>query len=74
MGSDECDPCAEAAVTAAEGDAEVAERIAAMGNLLAHVGLHVSMAAEAGEYTMRDVVVEAIERVKKDDNTETTAE
>ena len=57
---------AEAAVTAAEDDADAVERVAAMGDLLAHVGLHVSMAAEAGEYTMRDVVVQAIKRVNRD--------
>ena len=57
---------AAAAVAAAELDADPNTRAAAMGRLLAHLSLHVSMAAEGGEFAMRDVVAFAIETVEND--------
>lgn len=55
---------AAAAVAAAETDADPSERSASLGRLLAHVGLHVAVAAEVGEFAMRDVVGEAVEHVR----------
>ena len=52
------------AVRCAEADADPEERARAMGRLLAHASLHISMASEAGEYAMRDVVRHAIEAVR----------
>ena len=56
----------EAAADAAARDAAAEERAATLGRLQAAVALHVSMAAEAGEFTMRDVVREAIAVVRED--------
>jgi hypothetical protein len=56
----------EAAANAAAEDADAEERAATLGRLQAAVALHVSMAAEAGEFTMRDVVREAIAVVRED--------
>lgn len=56
----------EAAANAAAVDADAEERAATLGRLQAAVALHVSMAAEAGEFTMRDVVREAIAVVRED--------
>lgn len=56
----------EAASNAAAEDADAEERAATLGRLQAAVALHVSMAAEAGEFTMRDVVREAIAVVRED--------
>ena len=53
------------AVRRAEEDADPEDRARAMGRLLAHVCLHVSMASEAGEYAMRDVVRHAVEAVRE---------
>lgn len=53
------------AVRCAEDDADPEDRARAMGRLLAHVSLHVSMASEAGEYAMRDVVRHAVEAVRE---------
>jgi uncharacterized protein YabN with tetrapyrrole methylase and pyrophosphatase domain len=53
------------AARAAEEDADPEVRARAMGRLLAHVSLHVSMASEAGEYAMRDVVRHAIATVRE---------
>ena len=53
------------AARAAEEDADPEARARAMGRLLAHVSLHVSMASEAGEYAMRDVVRHAIATVRE---------
>ncbi len=53
------------AVKLAEDDADPEDRARAMGRLLAHVALHVSMASEAGEYAMRDVVKHAVEAVRE---------
>ena len=53
------------AVRRAEDDADPEDRARAMGRLLAHVCLHVSMASEAGEYAMRDVVRHAVEAVRE---------
>ena len=53
------------AARAAEEDADPETRARAMGRLLAHVSLHVSMASEAGEYAMRDVVRHAIATVRE---------
>ena len=56
----------EAASNAAAEDADAEERAATLGRLQAAVALHVSMAAEAGEFSMRDVVREAIAVVRED--------
>ena len=56
----------ESAANAAAEDADAEERAATLGRLQAAVALHVSMAAEAGEFTMRDVVREAIAVVRED--------
>ena len=54
-----------AAAIAAENDADSATRKETLGALLAALSLHVAMAAEQGEFTMADVVVEATKRVRK---------
>ena len=72
LAADHADPAAvealraaaEEAVRCAEADADPEERARAMGRLLAHASLHVSMASEAGEYAMRDVVRHAVEAVR----------
>ena len=48
---------------AADADADVRKKT--LGDLLAAVALHVAMASEAGEFTMRDVVLEAARDVRK---------
>ena len=50
---------------AAESDAEADRRKKTLGDALAAVSLHVAMASEAGEFTMRDVVLEAAREVRK---------
>jgi tetrapyrrole methylase family protein/MazG family protein len=55
----------EAAAAAAAADADADVRKKTLGDLLAAVALHVAMASEAGEFTMRDVVVEAARDVRK---------
>lgn len=73
LSSDHADPtavealraAANEAVRCAEDDADPEDRARAMGRLLAHVSLHVSMASEAGEYAMRDVVRHAVEAVRE---------
>jgi hypothetical protein len=55
----------EAAAAAAESDAEADRRKKTLGDALAAVSLHVAMASEAGEFTMRDVVLEAAREVRK---------
>ena len=55
----------EAAASAAESDADADVRKKTLGDLLAAVALHVAMASEAGEFTMRDVVLEAARDVRK---------
>ena len=55
----------EAAAAAASSDAEADRRKKTLGDALAAVSLHVAMASEAGEFTMRDVVVEAAREVRK---------
>jgi tetrapyrrole methylase family protein/MazG family protein len=55
----------EAAAAAAAADASADVRKKTLGDLLAAVALHVAMASEAGEFTMRDVVVEAARDVRK---------
>ena len=55
----------EAAAAAAESDAEADRRMKTLGDALAAVSLHVAMASEAGEFTMRDVVLEAAREVRK---------
>ena len=55
----------EAAASAAESDADADVRKKTLGDALAAVALHVAMASEAGEFTMRDVVLEAARDVRK---------
>jgi uncharacterized protein YabN with tetrapyrrole methylase and pyrophosphatase domain len=55
----------EAAAAAAAADADADVRKKTLGDLLAAVALHVAMASEAGEFTMRDVVLEAARDVRK---------
>jgi hypothetical protein len=55
----------EAAAAAAAADASADVRKKTLGDLLAAVALHVAMASEAGEFTMRDVVLEAARDVRK---------
>ena len=55
----------EAAAAAAESDAEADRRKKTLGDALAAVSLHVAMASEAGEFTMRDVVLEAARELRK---------
>jgi NTP pyrophosphatase (non-canonical NTP hydrolase) len=61
----EQNPGGEAAAAAAESDAEADRRKKTLGDALAAVSLHVAMASEAGEFTMRDVVLEAAREVRK---------
>ena len=55
----------EAAAAAAAADADPDRRKKTLGDALAAVSLHVAMASEAGEFTMRDVVLEAAREVRK---------
>jgi uncharacterized protein YabN with tetrapyrrole methylase and pyrophosphatase domain len=55
----------EAAAAAAAADADADVRKKTLGDVLAAVALHVAMASEAGEFTMRDVVLEAARDVRK---------
>ena len=55
----------ELACEAARSDDDAQVRKRTLGNALAAVCLHVAMASEAGEFTMRDVVYEAAQKVRE---------
>ena len=58
--------CAAAAARAFDDPEATEARVDALADALAHACLHVAIAAEGGEFAMRDVVAKAIERVERE--------